>query len=370
MIRSSAIRIAARSSGAGANSVPAAASRDRQASVAAILRTACKAAASIPKARVFSGPGASGGDAGPVSAEELLAEADIAMYDAKEAGRGGYRYFTDTMSASAEARLRTEHDLRVGYVSEQPVWRPSYRLIFDEGTKRPMLQAWGIVQNVSGEDWKNVSLSLVAGAPIAFESTLATPVTPQRWRCDLQEVLPMNAMVYSDIGGHMLFNIHHLRIGREQEFLINLGFASMGHGTVAPIGGKMANPDRPVFAIVGDACFTMNGMELLVAAEYDVPVIWIVENNNMHGVTWHGSKKVSGGRPMKSIAYRKKLHVAEIGAAMGLDAYVVDGPGQIQAVVRKALAANRPTVIEVLVDPTIAPPLQDRAEVIGGFGRE
>ena len=197
-----------------------------------------------------------------------------------------------------------------------------------------------------------------------------TPVTPQRWRCDLQEVLPMNAMVYSDIGGHMLFNIHHLRIGREQEFLINLGFASMGHGTVAPIGGKMANPDRPVFAIVGDACFTMNGMELLVAAEYDVPVIWIVENNNMHGVTWHGSKKVSGGRPMKSIAYRKKLHVAEIGAAMGLDAYVVDGPGQIQAVVRKALAANRPTVIEVLVDPTIAPPLQDRAEVIGGFGRE
>lgn len=73
-----------------------------------------------------------------------------------------------------------KHDLRVGYVSEQPVWRPSYRLIFDEATRRPMLQAWGIVQNVSGEDWKNVRLSLVAGAPIAFESTLATPVTPQR----------------------------------------------------------------------------------------------------------------------------------------------------------------------------------------------
>lgn len=73
-----------------------------------------------------------------------------------------------------------EHALRVGYVSEQPVWRPSYRLIFDETSKQPMLQAWGIIQNVSGEDWKDVSLSLVAGAPIAFESTLATPVTPQR----------------------------------------------------------------------------------------------------------------------------------------------------------------------------------------------
>jgi hypothetical protein len=70
------------------------------------------------------------------------------------------------------------HDLRVGYVSEQPVWKPSYRLVFDESG--PTLQAWGIVQNVSGEDWTDVSLSLVAGAPIAFQSTLATPMTPRR----------------------------------------------------------------------------------------------------------------------------------------------------------------------------------------------
>jgi hypothetical protein len=71
-----------------------------------------------------------------------------------------------------------EHDLRVGYVSEQPVWRPSYRLVFTDG--EPQLQVWGIVQNLSGEDWRNVSLALVAGAPIAFKATLATPVTPAR----------------------------------------------------------------------------------------------------------------------------------------------------------------------------------------------
>lgn len=70
------------------------------------------------------------------------------------------------------------HDLQVGYVAEQPVWRPSYRLVFD-GDK-VSLQSWGIVQNVSGEDWRDVRLSLVAGAPIAFRSTLATPVIPQR----------------------------------------------------------------------------------------------------------------------------------------------------------------------------------------------
>ena len=72
-----------------------------------------------------------------------------------------------------------KHDLTVGYLAETPVWRPSYRLVVGEGGKSE-LQAWGIVQNQSGEDWKDVEISLVAGAPIAFESDLGEPVIPPR----------------------------------------------------------------------------------------------------------------------------------------------------------------------------------------------
>jgi hypothetical protein len=78
-----------------------------------------------------------------------------------------------------------EHDLVVGYVAETPVWRPSYRLVIGKpgaaGTQsKADLQAWGIVQNQSGEDWKGVKLTLVAGAPLAFQATLDKPVIPQR----------------------------------------------------------------------------------------------------------------------------------------------------------------------------------------------
>lgn len=72
-----------------------------------------------------------------------------------------------------------EHDLAIGYVSETPVWRPSYRLVVQDGGNAD-LQTWGIVQNLSGEDWKGVDLVLVAGAPLAFESTLGEPVIPER----------------------------------------------------------------------------------------------------------------------------------------------------------------------------------------------
>ncbi|XXT24275.1 hypothetical protein WME94_22325 [Sorangium sp. So ce429] len=86
-----------------------------------------------------------------------------------------------------------EHDLVVGYVAETPVWRPSYRLVMGAAeapgganvdprvqSKQAHLQAWGIVQNLSGEDWKGVKLSLVAGAPLAFQATLDEASIPPR----------------------------------------------------------------------------------------------------------------------------------------------------------------------------------------------
>lgn len=72
-----------------------------------------------------------------------------------------------------------EHDLSIGYVAETPVWRPSYRVLVRENSQAD-LQTWGIVQNLSGEDWNDIDLVLVAGAPIAFQSTLGTPVVPDR----------------------------------------------------------------------------------------------------------------------------------------------------------------------------------------------
>src|SRR5258708_37534814 len=65
------------------------------------------------------------------------------------------------------------HDLQVGYVAETPVCRPSYRLVIDKsgGT----LQAWGIVQNLSGEDWKGVGPPPIPGAPPPFQANSGLP---------------------------------------------------------------------------------------------------------------------------------------------------------------------------------------------------
>lgn len=198
----------------------------------------------------------------------------------------------------------------------------------------------------------------------------AIPVTPQRWRVDLTEALPHDAIVFSDIGGHMLFNIHDLQIRDEQRFVLNLGFGSMGHGTAAPIGAAMAMPDRAIVAIIGDACFAMNGMELLTAHEYGVRVIWVVENNQMHGITWFGSQMVGERQPMHAVRNRKPVDISAIARAMGLRADVVERPGQMQTALADALLEPGSSVIEVRVASNIAPPLGPRAQTIAGFRNE
>ena len=79
-------------------------------------------------------------------------------------------------------------DLRVSYISEVPVWKSTYRIVFPEsksggatsGPETAILQGWAVVDNTVGSDWDNVQLSLVAGAPQSFIEPLSQPIYTQR----------------------------------------------------------------------------------------------------------------------------------------------------------------------------------------------
>jgi hypothetical protein len=91
-----------------------------------------------------------------------------------------------TISTAGEG----ERNLLVSYISEVPVWKSTYRIVIpNEG--KPLLQGWAIVDNTVGEDWKNVELSLVAGAPQSFVQELSQPYYTRRPVVGL----PQNAMI-------------------------------------------------------------------------------------------------------------------------------------------------------------------------------
>lgn len=201
----------------------------------------------------------------------------------------------------------------------------------------------------------------------ANRRSVQTPITPERWRVELQECLPANAILFSDIGGHMLFNFHHFRIGPDQRFVINVDFGSMGHGTAGPVGAALAQPGRPIISIIGDSCFSMAGMEILTAKEYDLPATWIIENNGRQGIIWHASKMLSAGRTLNCVLNRTKVDYGSIVKGFGVPHWLVDKPGQISKALAGALGQRGPAVIEVVVDPEVAPPVGERVDSIAGF---
>jgi hypothetical protein len=83
-----------------------------------------------------------------------------------------------------------ERNLLVTYLSEVPVWKSTYRIVIPSDGK-PLLQGWAIVDNTVGEDWKDVELSLVAGAPQSFVQELSQPYYTRRPVVPL----PENAML-------------------------------------------------------------------------------------------------------------------------------------------------------------------------------
>jgi hypothetical protein len=74
-----------------------------------------------------------------------------------------------------------DRDVFVSYISEVPIWKSTYRIIFpDKPGEKPLLQGWAIVDNTIGEDWKDVQLSLVAGAPQSFVQNVSQPFYTRR----------------------------------------------------------------------------------------------------------------------------------------------------------------------------------------------
>jgi hypothetical protein len=87
--------------------------------------------------------------------------------------------YSDRKSVTLDAQGQGERTLRVGYIIETPIWKTTYRLLFQDGQK-PLLQGWAILENTTDEDWENVDVSFVAGSPMSFIMDLYTAYYPER----------------------------------------------------------------------------------------------------------------------------------------------------------------------------------------------
>ncbi len=128
-------------------------------------------------------------DAGPIRSLDLFAVSEFSLAD--EALQRDLRRlmdlsleskYTNRKKLTLSAAGQGERDLRVGYLIEMPIWKCSYRIIFDEKKKdaSPLLQGWALAENTTEDDWKDVRISFVAGNPNSYVMDLYSPYYVRR----------------------------------------------------------------------------------------------------------------------------------------------------------------------------------------------
>jgi hypothetical protein len=103
----------------------------------------------------------------------------------------------DKRSVYIDSSDTKSREVRAEYIMPMPAWKSSYRLMFIDAGKDPVLEGWAIVDNTTGEDWTNVKVSLISGKPISFISQLYDPKYINRLSADLPEDQAVAPTVYS-----------------------------------------------------------------------------------------------------------------------------------------------------------------------------
>lgn len=191
-----------------------------------------------------------------------------------------------------------------------------------------------------------------AASNLEMQQSNAFPMMPERILADLRAVMPRDAYLTSDVGWNKNGVAQQFDIYTPGTALIPGGFATMGFGPPAAIGAKIAAPDRVVISLVGDGGFGQNPAVLATASEMNLPVIWIVMNNNAYG-TIAGLQKahydLNYGTlfPKASSPMEQTPDYAVIAQAYGCDGVRVASAAEFKPALEAAILSGRPTVIDV-----------------------
>jgi acetolactate synthase I/II/III large subunit len=177
------------------------------------------------------------------------------------------------------------------------------------------------------------------------------PIHPARLLKELSEVAPEDVIVVTDVGWNKNGAGQQLVTRQPQSFLTSGGLATMGFSPAAAIGAKLAAPDRTVIGLVGDGGLMSVIGALTTAVELDVPVVWLLFNNYCFstirtvGTTYFNNTYGTEFTRPDGTPYNPDFVM--MAKAFGIEAALVEEPGDLAGALRAAIAAKAPYLLEV-----------------------
>lgn len=171
----------------------------------------------------------------------------------------------------------------------------------------------------------------------------------------INQYLDENSIVVADVGQNSYWAERYISVNGNNNFIVNGGNGSMGHGVAASVGVRCAqketNPQGKVFCICGDGGFMMMGNELSTASKNDIDVIWILFNNGSLGTqeAWCKGHEYVVDCSCSGVDFVKYAN------SQGVDGYKVDSVEELENALSQAVTSGRSTLIDVRLSKEIIP---------------
>lgn len=185
------------------------------------------------------------------------------------------------------------------------------------------------------------------------------PIKPQRAAWELSDLAADDAIISGDSGTNTIWAARQFKIRGNQKFSCSGTLATMACGLPYAIAAQIAFPERQSIAFVGDGGFTMLMGEFVTAVKYNLPItVVVIKNNSLGQIKWE--QIVFLGNPEYGCELQE-INFAKFAEACGGIGITVEKPQDIRPALEKALASDKPALVEVVVDPN-EPPMPSKIE--------
>lgn len=182
-------------------------------------------------------------------------------------------------------------------------------------------------------------------------------IAPMDVMAVLEEECPGDTVFVADSGNNAVWAVHYLGTKPNQDFQIDINTGCMASGVISAVGSKLARPERPLVCICGDGGFMMSGFEAATAADYGVPVLWVVLNDFKLGMVKQGGEQKYGAHVADEF---KNCDIAATAATLGVDARVVATEAELREGLRAFFAGGKPLVLDVRFNDRYLPQVYAR----------
>jgi acetolactate synthase I/II/III large subunit len=177
-----------------------------------------------------------------------------------------------------------------------------------------------------------------------------TPIKPERVVSTLNAVLDADAIVVADPGTPCPYlSAYYVVRGTGRRYFSNRAHGALGYAAAASMGAHIARPQLKTVAVMGDGSFGMCVGELETAVRLKLPITFIVIANAVYGWIKAGQKTGYSQRYF-SVDFGVTDH-ARVAEAFGVKSWRVTQPAELSGVLKKALAADGPTLVDVVCQP-------------------